>query len=497
MNEKLIAAYDFGTSGCKLALIDFFGAVRASASSSYCFETPHLGWAEQDPTVYWDALCKVTPAALAYGGLSKDCICAAVFATIWKGIIPVDRNGQPLRNNILWLDGRAKKEAAELNEKLGIDILSHKDYWPKLLWYLRNEPKKYENTHIIFDVNSYLCFLLTGEAAVSSANHFTKSEDPISQQAYDRFFKVSEIEKKLFPLMVSPSDEIGRITQQASAMTGLPEGIPVFAGCTDVMAIPVGVGASVVGSSHVYLGTSGWFGQITPISKRKSCFLASPYTPASDVTIYGLNAACTAIDWAIARFYPQELAEMGMEIYSFLEKDLAKVPAGSDGLIATTWLYNERPPVYEKARGLYLNISCHHERQHFVNAMRESVAYMLRWKKELMEQVSGIQSSTIRVAGGGARSSHWMQILANVLNIPVEITAAPQYAGALGAASCALIGLKELSSFEDMGKVIHASKCFWPDEQNEIYNNFYDAYRELPVLNGIFDKLNKGMNEKI
>jgi len=128
MHEKLIAAYDFGTSGCKVALIDLLGKVRCSASVSYGYETNVQGWAEQNPKHYWDALCQVTPAALNAGGFDKADICAAAIATIWKGIIPLDQHGNVLHHNILWLDGRATEEAAFLCQTLETEYLSHKGF---------------------------------------------------------------------------------------------------------------------------------------------------------------------------------------------------------------------------------------------------------------------------------------------------------------------------------------------------------------------------------
>ncbi len=491
MHEKLIAAYDFGTSGCKIALIDLKGVVKSSAYWSYDYETNTQGWAEVNPDVYWDALCRVTSMALSKGHFEKQSICALSIATIWRGIIPVDATGDVLYNNILWLDGRASIEAEMLCKTMGTTYFSDKDYWPKLLWYKTNRPELYEKTAQILEVSTYLRYRLTGETVTALPNHFTKSTDPVSQNAFDQFLRIAGIDKALFPPLVDSSAHVGNVTASAAEKTGIPADIPVYAGCTDLMAIPIGSGASGLGDSHVYLGTSGWFGQITPLSKRKSCFLAAPCTVNTDITFYGLNTACPAVDWTISRFYPQELKEMGNDIYAFLEKDLASIPAGSGGLLASTWLRRERPPVHKTAQGVFLNIHFQHTRQHFVTAMREAAAYMLRWNRERTEQLSGIHSEIIRVAGGGAMSDHWMQILANVLKTPVEVPASPQFAGALGAAACALVGMGELTCFEEIKTLTGTAKCFEPMDCGSVYDEMYLAFRELGALNNIFDKLNQ------
>lgn len=490
--SKFIASYDFGTSSCKLAIVDMKGNVRGSATVEYPVIALQTEWAEQNPDEYWNAACVVTRKALANAEVEPVQVCGIVFATIWKGIIPLDKHDRPLRNSILWRDGRAEREAAWLNEQLGVSSLSHKDYWPKLLWYRQNEPRLYEQTQMILDVSSYVKFLATGIFSQDMSNHFTRSFDSATQSVYTKMLHLSDIDVDLFPPIVKQTEQVGTLTNMAASDLGLMEGTPVFGGCTDVMAITVGSGATECNDANVYLGTSGWYAQATPYSKRIDSFLIAPYTTEVDITMYGLNAACTAVDWAISCFYPEQLEKVGKEfIYSLLERELSDIPAGSDSLVATSWIFGERPPVHKDSRGLFINITGKHDRRHFVNAIRESEAYMLKWKREITEQVSGIRPERIRAVGGGSLSTTWMQILADVLETTIEIPKSPQFAGAIGAAACALVGLGELKSLSEIKEIVEIQQYFNPNANHvERYHHLYDTYRQLHVLNPLFSKLN-------
>ena len=127
---------------------------------------------------------------------------------------------------------------------------------------------------------------------------------------------------------------------------------------------------------------------------------------------------------------------LGDGVYPFLEEELGSVPAGSQNLLVSNWLYGERPPIAYDAYAMFLNVTHRHDRRHFVHAMREACAYMLRLRRQEVEQTYGFPCGTLRVAGGGALSPLWMQTMADVMQVPVETVAHTQHAGAVGVACC-------------------------------------------------------------
>jgi len=131
MENSYVVSYDVGTSSVKTVLVDFDGKVASVSIANYSLLIPQVGWAEQEPDAYWDAVCVSTRQALAQAGISAGSVKGAVFGTQWRGIIPLDAQDNVLHNNIIWLDSRAGKQAEKLNEKMNNEIFFGNDYWPK------------------------------------------------------------------------------------------------------------------------------------------------------------------------------------------------------------------------------------------------------------------------------------------------------------------------------------------------------------------------------
>jgi xylulokinase len=494
MSDEYIASFDIGTSKCKLSLIDKRGSLFSTCSVEYTFSSPKPNWAEQKPEEYWKAVCQVTKMILQQTGIKKENIIAMVFATIWKGIIPLDQSDQVLYNNIIWLDGRANKQAVWLNQRMNIEYFSRKDYWPKLLWFKEENPDLYRKTASILDVNAYLKFKATGSKSTDISNHFIRSHDPVQQESYDRFLDTAEINKDLFPPLTQSTDCVGELNQTAADELGLCKGTRVYAGCSDIAAIAIGSGNAIVDSQHIYFGTSGWFGIVKSSTKTFSsnCGRVAPLHRDADIVIAGTNAACGSLEWAIDQFFLSEKQAMGKSIYEFIQEQLNHVPAGSDGLLASNWLFGEMPPLNPKARAVFINLKQSHDRFYLIKAMLEAVCYMLRWKRELLLEQLGKDPGIIRAVGGGSLNDHWMQILSDILGIPVAVPDYPQYAGTLGAGYCALLGLGLCSGFDEIGNRIMVKKIFLPRSHNlPIYKLMFESFLAIePALQDIFNHLN-------
>ncbi|MBQ9079589.1 MAG: carbohydrate kinase [Clostridia bacterium] len=493
MEKSHILAYDLGTSGVKGAIVTLGGEVVDTATADYPLYTPVPGHAEQDPVKYWEGVCEVTRLVLGKAGISPDTVAGIAIGTLWKGIIPVDSEGNVLHNSIIWLDARAADQAERLNARFGADIFSAADYWPKLMWLRENRPDVIERAEVIFEVNSYLKWRMTGEAAMDISNSYVRSPDPALEQKYRDILDFIDIPEAKFPPVVNAETLVGHVTEYAAEEMGLVAGIPVFAGNNDIQAITVGAGCSDIGGVHMYFGSSGWIGYTIPHQSKE--IYVSGFDRDRDITIYGMQAIGLSFNWAVKKLYAAEYESMGGKVFAFVDKDIADIPAGSEGVFATPWFYGERPPMFShEARGNFLNLGPGHDRRHMTHAVMEGVCYQLKMGSLYNYRIKGFpRPEVISVIGGGSCSDIWMQMLADVMNTPVRVPAATRHAGAVGTAYSALIGLGICSDYAEAAKRVRIERTFEPIPANvKTYEAGFKVFEKLyAALEPMFMQTNK------
>ena len=478
--KKYVLAYDLGTSGVKGALVTPEGEVAYTATASYPLYTADGGIAEQDPADYWQGVCSVTKAVLEKGNVAPEEVMGMALDTMWKGIIPVDDAGNVLHRSIIWLDSRSVEEARLLNEKFGEGTFTSADYWPKLFWLRRNRPDVFEKATAVFEVNSYIKWSATGVASVDEGNSFVRSSDPKLDAFYAEMMDFMDIPRDKFPQVAPSCGLVGYVTEKASAELGLPEGVPVFGGTSDINAIAMGSGAAAIGGVHIYFGSSGWIGYTLAHEFKELYF--SPFDNKRDVHIMGSQAIGLSYNWAIDRFYGEEKKALGDGIYALLDQQLADIPAGSEGVFATPWFYGERPPLFGRdARGNFLGLGAIHDRRHMTRAVMEGVCYQLRMGAEYNLKEKGRHlPEKVRAIGGGSCSGIWMQILADVLDVTIEVPAETRHAGTLGTAYCALVGLGLCNDIEDAASRVNIAKVYTPNpEAVAVYEKGYHVFEKI------------------
>ena len=487
-----ILSYDFGTSGVKAVVVDINGTVLSSTTSNYNLYTPQAGWGEQDTGEYWSAVCTATKQVLSDASISSSLIRGIVFGTMWKSVIPIDKQGNVLYRSIIWLDGRAGREAAQLNLRLGTNTYCDKDYIPRLMWVKENQPDIYEKTAYFLEANSWLKFRATGKIGVDLTNCFTSTPNATLQKEFDRILAAADLDKNKFGPVVMPWDEVGGLTQDAADELGLAAETPVFGGCGDIPAIAVGSGCSAVGDAHLYLGSSGWLVVLSETQQKDIGELYQSLSPGKEIMLYVVQATCMALEWAIEQFYRQEKAELKGSIFDLINEEIGQISPGCLNMIATPWFHGERPPLSQNAKALFFNITSLHDRRHMVRALLEGICYTMRAKIETYTQETGIAIDSIRVVGGGTGGDKWMQIMADILGIPIEIPSGARHAGAVGAAYCAFIGLGICRDFDDAKKMVHIERRYQPDSANaETYTKLYEVFLQLfPMLKDAYDTLN-------
>ncbi len=270
MNKNIVIAHDVGTSGVKSALVDSDGNILENATHPYPFYTPQPGWAEQDPLDYWNAIVANTKPLLK--NIDKSKILGIVFTTQAMGVIPVDKEGNVLRRNISWVDGRAEEQArwmmslfggrAAFKSFLGIEITG-KDVIPKLRWLKQKEPKIYNKTFKVLDVNGYLRFKATGNMATEWSGASSWGFNVKKKDWEHLFFRAVGFDRKKLPKLIRSVDIAGTLTTEAAAAFDLPENTPVFGGCDDSQSAAVGAGCVRDGSVFAYIGTAAQIGAIS------------------------------------------------------------------------------------------------------------------------------------------------------------------------------------------------------------------------------------------
>ncbi len=506
MSPQYIVAHDVGTGGNKAVLVDTEGNIHSTAFQPYSIHYPRPDWAEQEPEDWWKAVAATTRQVVEQSGIAPGDVLAMVYATQMLGIVPMDASGQPLRPAIIWLDGRAPQQAKRVMRKfLGPRIfaavagaeLSGKDGLPKLLWLKENEPQTYERMACFLDVNGYLIHKTTAKTVFEWSCASAFGFDLKKKDWLRGIIRYVGLDLDKFPPLVRSIDSVGGLTAEAARACGLVEGTPVFGGGGDAPSAAVGSGAVGEGEGHVYLGTSGWVGVVThqtPTGRHGVAAIQSS-DPDKALLFAEMETAGACLKWIADEFYRHEQADPRVSnVYALMDRDVETIPAGSDFLVCTPWMYGERSPVADTwVRSTFFNLSADHSREHLLRAVYEGVAYNLRWMIEIVERHFGFPLPVLRVVGGGARGAPWMQIVADVTGRRVETVARPQEAGAVGAALTAAVGLGLYPDFEALKTAVRVEREFEPQARHaQVYDVLYGAYHRIyDCLRDLYREVNR------
>lgn len=492
MAQPYVIACDLGTSGVKVIACDVSsGEILGSVTEQYPLYVDGVN-AEQDPQDYWDAICRGSRCLTESGLPAEDCA-GLVFGTQWRGLIPVSGDGKVLRRGIIWMDKRATAEAEELNRALGRDLFCQADYWPKLMWFRKHEPELYQASAYILEPNAFLKWKATGQFYSDITNHYARAYHGERDAFYRIILEKAGLDQQKFPPLCEPSQQIGAVTPEAAAQLGLPAGTPVFGGCCDIPALAIGAGCSRPGDVHAYLGTSGWLGHIQPIDPQAT------YVPSldrqHDVGFYGMGVSVgPSTQWMLDTFFREEKERYGKAVWSHLEEQMDRVPAGSGRLLAAPWFFGGRPPLSSAAaRGIFFNLNNTHTRIHMLKAIFEGSGYILRQNLETLNASRTEPVASITVCGGGALNRCWMQALADILQVEIKVPVEAQSIGSVGVAYCALVGLGAVENFDSIAQSIRYEHVYQPipahfaeydllyREFTQLHSRLYDAFAALNI----------------
>jgi len=492
----LLLGVDAGTTSLKVGLFDDLGTELAATSEEYSLRTPEPSRAELDAELYWTSLVSAVRRALAVAGAGSADVDALAVSSQGETVIPVSATGSPLGPAIVWLDNRAVAEARELAERLdartvyaATGVPSIVPTWTacKVLWWQRHDPDLFRSAAHFQLVEEFLLHRLTGRFVTEGGVQSTSLFYDITRHAlWQPTLDFIGLPSSRFGELVSPGTVVGSLLADSAETLGLSTQVKVIAGGMDQCAGAVGVGNIAPGvlseSTGAALAVQASIDRPgADVTRQTPVYVHS--TPNSYLYCPVCPTGGMALTWFRDRFGQPELARERARdgnAYDLLTELASEIPPGADGLTMLPHLSGAFSPEYEPAaRGVFFGFTLGHRREHFVRATLEAVAFVLRRNIELLSRIGAV-ANELRSHGGGAQSSVWNQIKADVCCLPV-VTLHGTEAAVRGDA---LLAGVSSGAFHDLNQACQAalriSARFEPDPTTRsAYETAYARYVQL------------------
>lgn len=501
---RYLIGLDIGTSGAKCILTDEQGAVIASSTQEYPLFTPKPGWAEQNPLDWWQACVRGLRVILSQAGIQKSDIAALSFSGQMHGLVALDAQGNVIRPAILWCDQRTQQQCDSITALAGgtEGLLSYTNNQMltgytggKILWFRDKEPEDFQKMRVFVCPKDYIRFRLSGEIAteVSDASG-TGFFDTQRRVWSDALISLAGLDKRIFPPCLESTDLAGRVTRQAAEETGLPEGLPLFAGGGDAVIQTTGAGLVKPGTVGVVIGTAG------NVSMALDHFVPNP---KGALQMFCNNQAnlwqaigCTLSAGGAYRWYRDALCENDIAIarqtnrsvYDVMGEKAAQSVPGANGVVFAPYLSGERCPYPDaNARGVFYGLSLSSTRNDITRAVMEGVTYSLKQVSDIMAGFVPIEK--VYSSGGGSVSPLWRQMQADIFDLPVYTMSAASEGGAYGAVLVAGVGAGIWKDLEEAASILRVETETLPIRANQAaYQDAYEIYCALyPALKPVYD----------
>lgn len=474
-----VIGIDVGTTSVKVLALSSKGVV-AQAAVAHPILSPNPGWIEEEPAAWWRGVASAASAVIHK--LSGQRIAAVGVTSMTPAMVLVDGQGQSLRPAILQSDSRAARELASMALDPP-DVLSRtgsplnlQQVGPRFKWVAKHEPWVVEKLAMIMGGADYITWRLTGSCQVEQ-NWAMESGlwDFQLREWVDTYLLAAGIRRELLPRVAPAMEVVGWVSGQGALCTGLPKDTPVIAGSADHIAAALGTGLKADGDLLIKIGAAGDILAVTQEARPDrrlfldfhdipGLFVANGCMVTSGVLLHWLSNLC---DSAGSRSDLQA------------RDDLARrLGPTAGGLIVLPYFSGEKTPIFDPhARGLIFGLTLAHGMPHVHRALMEGVAYATRHHLDVLQEL-GVPIRRILLADGGAKSTLWQQIFADVLGR--EVTAYPGHSGsALGVAFLAGMAVGMFKNWSDVecfvGNGVHAE----PGKDSATYQQAYDVYREL------------------
>lgn len=482
---------DLGTSAVKLLLMEGNGKIVRVTSREYPLYFPHPGWSQQNPEDWYkqsmDGLCELLD------GIDKSQVAGISFGGQMHGLVVLDENDQVIRPAILWNDGRTFRENDYLNQVIGKEKLS--EYTanisftgftaPKILWIKNNEPENFARIKKIMLPKDYLAYRLTGV-------HCTDVSDASGMLLFDvknrcwseEMCEICGVHKEQLAKVYESYETVGMLLPEIAQNLGLPETVKVAAGAGDNAAAAVGTGTVGNGQCNISLGTSGTiFISSDQFAVDKNNALHAFAHADGHYHLMGCMLSAASCN----KWWMDEI--IGTKDYGTEQAAITKL--GENHVYFLPYLMGERSPHNDPdARGTFIGMTMDTSRADMTQAVLEGVAFALRDSFEIAKSL-GIQIVRTKICGGGAKSLLWKKIIANVLNVKVDVPETEEGPG-YGAAILAAVACSEYASVEEAAqKLLKVVDTVEPDaELAAKYEERYAQFKQIyPTVKELFGKL--------
>ncbi len=497
IDNPIVLTIDCGTQSVRALLIDSKGNILYKAQQQLppCYST-QLGWSEQKPSVFWDAVSATTQEAITNNKQLVSHIVAVTVTTVRNTVICMDKEGNELCDFIMWMDCReaeCPKPMPLLNrlafKVVGLgDALEVQRKLTKSNWLQENKPEMWANTHKFMVFSSWLTYKLIGQfrdsVGAQQARIPYDYKKKVWKKKNDLQWPLFNVPSSMMVELVDVGDVVGHITAEASAITGIPEGLPLIATGSDKGCETVGTGILDEKGAGLSFGTAASIQLTThkyveplPLLPAYTSVIKGMYNPETQV-----ESGYWMVNWFKKEFGQNEMIEAkerGISPERLLDEKMQSIPVGCEGLMLQPfWTPALKTP---EARGAIVGFGSHHTHMHLYRAIIEGIGFALFDGMCNLQHRTGIKVEYVTVGGGGSQSDIICQLTADMFGLPVKRIQTYEASG-LGSSMVAFVGLGVFDSFQSaVASMVRYKDVFTPDSANhKVYSNLYnDVYKKL------------------
>ena len=485
----LYIGIDLGTSAVKLLLMDSQGNICNIVSREYPLYFPHPGWSEQNPKDWYEQTMEGIRELLK--GADKNQVAGISFGGQMHGLVLLDEQDQVIRPAILWNDGRTTEECDYLNNVIGKEKLS--EYTanisftgftaPKILWVKKNEPENFARIKKIMLPKDYIAYRLTGV-------HCTDVSDASGMLLFDvknrcwskEMCEICGVSEDQLATCYESYEKVGCVLPEVADELGLPHNVVVAAGAGDNAAAAVGTGTVGDNMCNISLGTSGTiFISSDHFGVDQNNALHSFAHADGHYHLMGCMLSAASCN----KWWMDEI--IGTKDYTAEQAQISKL--GENHVYFLPYLMGERSPHNDpNARGTFIGMTMDTSRADMTQAVLEGVAFALRDSLEVAKSL-GIHLERTKICGGGAKSPLWKKMIANILNLKVDVIESEE-GPAMGGAMLAAVACGEYAGVEEIAeKFVKVTGTVEPDpELVAKYEDRYQKFRQIyPACKPLFE----------
>ena len=484
----LYIGVDLGTSAVKLLLMNEKGDIKKIVSKEYPISFPHPGWSEQNPEDWFEKSMEGIKELTAE--CDKTQIAGISFGGQMHGLVVLDEEDQVIRPAILWNDGRTEQETDYLNEVIGKEKLS--TYTaniafagftaPKILWMKENEPENFAKICKIMLPKDYLAYRLSGQFCTDVSDASGMLLMDVKHKCWSKeMLEICGIKETQLPKLYESYEVVGTLRKEIAEKLMMPGSVKIIAGAGDNAAAAVGTGTVGDGMCNISLGTSGTiFISSNTFGVDEHNALHSFAHADGHYHLMGCMLSAASCN----KWWSEEILKT--KDYQKEQEGITKL--GENSVFYLPYLMGERSPHNDpNARAMFIGMSMDTTREEMTQAVLEGVAFGLRDSLEVARSL-GIKIERTKICGGGAKSSLWKKIIANVMNLKVDVLENEE-GPAMGGAILAAVGCGEYSSVESAAKqLVNVIDTIEPEEELVAkYEEKYQKFKKIyPAVKDLF-----------